>query len=202
MPRQIKEKGKQITKLELARVTDPRQRKENNQKMRKILIFLFVLTSIFTTKAEGYPTRKSKQQYKDLKVYAKVLKQFGKSDLYTIKIEIVNTGSTTISFLEESSSYSWTFVFSAGGIHFVNKTERLYLEKKIPKIPTIKNIEKKISILPHQKHSIKTEVFIHDRKVFLNTNNNLKLIFIFCDANLLYREDVIKIPSNTIIYNW
>lgn len=172
------------------------------KKMRKILISLFTLLCIFTSNAEGYPTRKSKQKYKDLKVYAKVLERSGKMDFYTIQIDIVNTGNSTISFWEKSSSYCWTFDFSAGGVLFVNKTERLYFEKKIPKIPTIKDIDKKVSILPHQKYTIKTQFFINDRKTFLKTNNDLKVIFIFSDANLLFREDVIKISSNTINYKW
>lgn len=170
--------------------------------MKKILIFLFTLFCIFTSNAEGYPTRKSKQKYKDLKVYAKVLERYGESDFYSIQIDIVNTGSSTISFLEKSSSYGWTYAFSAAGILFVNENERLYFEKKIPNIPAITEVEKKISILSHQKHTIKTLFLIKNRERFLKTNNNLRVIFIFSDANLLLMEDMIQIPSDTINYKW
>jgi len=173
-----------------------------DKKMRKILILLFALLSIFTSNAEGFPTRKSKQKYKDLKVYAKVLERDGKSDFYSIQIDIVNTGNSTISFLEESSSYCWTLAFSAAGIIFVNKNERLYFEKKIPNIPTVTEVEKKVSILPHQKYRIKTQFYIRNRKRFLETNQKLRIIFIFSDANLLLHEDMIQILSDTIKYKW
>ena len=120
-----------------------------------------------------------------------------------IQIDIVNTGNSTISFLEKASSYCWTFAFSAAGILFINENERLYFEKKIPDIPSIREVEKKIRILPHQKYTIKTQVFIKDRERFLKTNNNLRVIFMFNDANLQFMEDMKQIIcKDSIEYSW
>ena len=170
--------------------------------MRKTLIFIFALLSILHSNAEGYPTRKSKQKYKDLRVYAKVLERYGKTDFYLAQIDIVNTGNSAVSFWETTSGYSSIFAFTATGIIFINDIERQYIEKKRPNVPAINVINKKVNVLPHQKYTIKTQFYIRNRKRFLETNKNLRIIFIFSDANLLLHEDMIQILSDSINYKW
>jgi len=170
--------------------------------MKKSLIFLIALHSILFSNAEGFPTRKSKQNSKNLKVYAKVLEHYGKSDFYLAQIDIVNLGDSTVSFWETTSCYDGIFAFSSAGILFINENDRLYFEKKIPEIPAIHQINKKVNILPHQKYTIKTQFYIKNRKRFLETNNDLRVIFLLNDANLEFMEDIKQIPSDTINYNW
>jgi hypothetical protein len=171
--------------------------------MKKYATTLISLLCVIYSTAENRPTGKSNPNYKNLKVYAKVLERSGSSDFYSIQIDIVNIGKSTVSFLEEASSYSWTFAFSASGVIFVNETVRMYLEKKIPNIPTVTEVEKKINILPHQKYTIKTQFFIKDRVRFLKTNNNLRVIFLYNDANLQLMTDVKKIVcQDSIVYKW
>jgi len=173
--------------------------------MKKYVIFLFVLFFSFNLNAEGHRSkRRANHNYNNLKVYAKVLDRFGKSDFYLIQIDIVNSGNSTVSFWETTSCYDKIFAFSAAGILFINENDRLYFEKKIPDIPAVYEVNKKVSILPHQKYTIKTQFYIKNRENFLKTNNNLRVFFHFFDANLQLMEDVMfpKVTSDTIDYKW
>lgn len=156
--------------------------------------------------AEGHrSTRRANPNYKYLKVYVKVLERYGKSDCYLAQIDILNTGNSSVSFRETTYGYSWIFGFTAGGIQFINKYERLYYEKKITDIPPIKGVDKKVRILAHATYTIKTEFYIRNRELFLRTNKNLRLEFQFNDANLEFMEDETCpyiISENTIYYNW
>jgi len=121
------------------------------------------------------------------------------------KIEIVNTGNRTVSFWKSTNGYSWIFSFSAEGVKFIDKYERLYYEKKITRLPPQKVAEKKVRILPHDKCVMKIQFYINNRKLFLKTNRNLRVVFLYNDANLGFMEDVSvpKITSeNTLNYKW
>jgi len=174
--------------------------------MKKYLIFLFVLFYILDLNAEGHrSTRKSNPNYKNLKLYVKVLERYGKSDCYLTQIDMVNTGNSTISFREIATGYSWIFGFTAAGIRFVDADKHLYFEKKlIFKLP-IKAIDRIVRILPHNKYVIKTQIFINNRKRFFETNKNLRLEFHFNDANMGFLEDESCpriISENILDYKW
>lgn len=174
--------------------------------MKKYFILLFVLFCIPNLNGEGHRSnRRSNPNYKNLKVYAKVLKQYGKSDCYLAQIDIVNIGNSIVSFRETTYGYSWIFVFTAGGIKFITEDERLYYEKKITEISPKRGVDKKVTILPHTTYTIKTKFYIRNRELFLKTNKNLRVVFLYNDANLGFEEDVTvpKITSeNTIDYKW
>jgi len=171
--------------------------------MKKHIIILTTLFLVFYTNAENISNSHANPNYKNLKVFAKVLERSGVSDFYLLQIDIVNRGDSTIFFWERPSCYDWNFAFSATGILFVNENERLYFEKKIPSIPSIIEIRKKVSISPHQMYTIKTQIYIKDRERFLKTNNNLRVIFIFNDASLQFMEDIKQIAcEDSIKYNW
>jgi len=173
--------------------------------MKKYIIFLFALLCIFNLNAEHISNKKSNPKYKNLKVYAKVLKRYGNTNLYLAQIDIVNTGSSSVSFWEETSDYAWIFSFTAAGISFVNKCGRLYYEKKIAKIPLLKSIQRKVDVLPHSKYIIKTQFYINNKERFLKTNRNLRLTFIYNDANLNFMQDDMRpkiISENVIDYKW
>jgi hypothetical protein len=174
--------------------------------MKKYFIFLFTLFCILNLNAEGHRSnRRSNPNYKNLKVYVKVLERYGKSDCYLAQIDIVNTGNSSVSFRETTYGYSWIFGFSAGGVMFITEDERLYYEKKRTDIPTVKGVEKKVRILAHSTYTIKTKFYIRNRELFLKTNKNLRLEFHFNDANLGFMEDESRpkiISENIIEYKW
>jgi len=133
------------------------------------------------------------------------LEHYGKSDYYLAQIDFVNSGNTPVSFRETTYGYSWIFGFTAGGVRFVNKYERLFFEKKITYIPSTKGVDKKTSISPHAKYIIKTQFYINNKVLFLKTNKNLRVEFHFNDANLGFMEDVTCpriISENVIDYKW
>ena len=174
--------------------------------MKKYFIFLFALFCILNLNAEGHRSnRRSNPNYKNLKVYVKVLERYGKSDCYLAQIDIVNTGNSSVSFRETTYGYTWIFGFTAGGIMFITEDGRLYYEKKLTNIPPRKAIDKKVRILPHAKYTIKTQFYIKNRELFLRTNKNLRLEFYFNDANLGFMEDPMcprVLSENIIDYKW
>jgi len=171
--------------------------------MKKYILLLMTLLYVFYLNAEDISNRHANPNYKSLKVFTKVLERSGESDFYLLQIDIVNIGDSIVSFWEKKSSYSWTFAFTAAGILFINENDRLYFEKKISNIPAISEVYKKVSILPHQKYTIKTLLFIKDRVRFLKTNKNLRVIFIFNDAKLQFMEDMKQITSeDSLKYKW
>jgi hypothetical protein len=174
--------------------------------MKKYFIFLFALFFIFDLKAEGHRSpRKSNPNYKNLKLYVKVLERYGKSDCYLTQIDIVNIGNSSVSFHEIATEYSLIFGFTAAGIRFVDADEHLYFEKKLIFQPPEKAIDRMVRILPHNKYIIKTQIHIKNRKRFLETNKNLRLEFHFNDANLGFKEDEScprVISENIINYRW
>ena len=174
--------------------------------MKKYFLFLFGLFCIFNLNAEGHRSnRRSNPNYKNLEVYVKVLERYGTSECYLAQIDIVNTGNSIVSFRETTYGYTWIFVFTAGGIKFVTEDERLYYEKKIADIPPKKGVDKKVRILSHAKYSIKTQFYIRNRELFLKTNKDLRVVFLYNDANLGFGEDVTVpkiISKNKIDFNW
>jgi hypothetical protein len=171
--------------------------------MKKYIIFIIILFLVFYSKAENISDRHANPNYKNLKVFAKVLERFDESNFYLLQIDILNTGSSTVYFWESTSVYGWIFAFSAVGILFINENERLYFEKKIPNIPAIHEIYKKVSIASQQKYTIKTQFYIYNKEKFLRTNNNFRVIFNFNDANLAFMEDIKQIIcEDSIVYKW
>lgn len=175
--------------------------------MKKIFILVILLTSSLVIYAEGgESSRRANPNYKKLKVYAHVSKHYGKSNYYQLQIEIVNTGSKSVSFWEDTYTYGQIFRFSTGGIMFVSKPERKNALKNIPyKDENILAPYKKVRILPHARYLITGDIFIYGREVFLKNSKNLRLLFHFEDANLAFLEDPTrpKIMSENIIeYNW
>jgi len=175
--------------------------------MRKILILLILITSSLVICAEGGESpKRANPNYKKLKVYAHVLQRYGKSNYYQLQIEIVNTGSKSVSFWEDTNTYQYVFMLSAGGIIFVNNREREYALKNIPyKQKAMLATYRKVSILPHVKYLIKLDICIYNREVFFKSNKNLRLLFHFEDANLAFCEDPTKpkiLSNNVIKYNW
>jgi hypothetical protein len=174
--------------------------------MKKYLIFLFTLFCIFNLKAEGHHSNRiSSPNYKNLKLYVKVLERYGKSDFYLAQIDIVNTGNSTVTFWEPTYGYSWIFVFSAAGVKFKNQDEHQYTNKKITYLQPIKGVNKKIKIFEHTTYKIKAEFYIHNRELFLKTNKNLRVVFLYNDANLGFMEDENRpkiISENTIDFKW
>jgi hypothetical protein len=171
--------------------------------MKKYIMLLSILLYVLYLNAENISNRHANPSYKNIKVFTKVLGRSGDSDFYSLQIDIMNTGDSTISFWETPSSYDWIFAFSAVGILVINENERLYFEKKTPNISTINEIRKKVSISPHQMYTIKTLLYIKNRVRFLKTINNLRLIFIFNDANLQFMEDIKQIIcEDSIVYKW
>jgi len=170
--------------------------------MKKHFIFLFVIFCILDLNAEGpRSTRKSNPNYKNLKLHVKILERYSKSDCYLAQIDIVNTGNSTVSFYENATDYSWIFGFTAAGIRFVHADEHLYFEKKLIFNPPTKVIDKIVRILPHNKYIIRTQIYLQNRKRFLETNKNLRLEFHFNDANFgfLGDESCPKIISENLI---
>ena len=146
--------------------------------MRKIVIFVILLTSSLVIFAEGGESlRKANPNYKRLKVYANVSQRYGKSNYYQLQIEIVNTGSKSLSFWEDTNTYQYVFMLSAGGITFVNNQEREYALKNIPyKQKTMLATYRKVRILPHARYLIKLDICIYNRNVFFKSNKNLRLL--------------------------
>jgi len=174
--------------------------------MKKVIFFIFALFCMFNLSAEGIPSpRKSNPNYKNLKVYAKVLQRYGKSNYYQIQIDIVNTGDKSLSFWQDIAAPNWSFALYAGGVWFVNKHERQCHEKGLT-YKHVQNVDyKKIRIIPHAKYTTKQEFLINNKGTFLNSFKTLRLVFYFNDANLRFMEDEShpKIMSeNTIEYKW
>lgn len=161
---------------------------------------------MFNLSAEGvHSPRKSNPSYKNLKVYAKVLQRYGKSNYYQIQIDIVNTGDRSLSFWQDIAAPNWSFALYAGEVWFVNKKERECHEKGLT-YKLVQNVHyRKIRILPHAKYTTKQELIINNKETFLKSFKTLKLVFYYNDANLRFMEDEShpKIMSeNTIKYNW
>jgi len=114
--------------------------------------------------------------------------QIGSSKFYSIKIEIVNTGNSIVSFWEVVNDFGPTMSISAAGIRFVNINERIGIEKEIDYPPQRLVLRKKY-ILVHEKYIIKTMAYLYSRERFLKTNENPVVIFKYNDANLEFRED-------------
>jgi len=173
--------------------------------MRKYIILLLTLFCFFNLNAENPFNGKSNPNYKNLKVYAKVLEHYEKSDFYLAQIDIVNTGDSTVSFWETTSNYGWMFDFNAAGVFFVNKNLRLSIEKKINDSQPESVVNNKIEIIPHSKYIIKAQFYIFNRDRFLKSNKNLRLVFHFFDSNFEPMEDDMLpsiISENTIDYTW
>jgi len=174
--------------------------------MKKYYIILIVFFCILNLYGEGHRSnRSSNPNYKNLKLYVKVLERYGRSNCYLAQIDIVNSGNTSVSFRETTYGYSWIFGFTAGGVRFVNKYERLFFEKKITYIPPTKGSDKITRISPHAKYIIKTQFYINNKVLFLKTNKNLRVEFHFNDANLGFMEDETCpriISENVIDYKW
>jgi len=174
--------------------------------MKKYFIILFAMFCIHFLNAEGHRSnRKSNPNYKNLKVYVKVLEHYGKSDCYLAQIDIENTGNSFVAFWENSDSYALLLSFSAGGVCFVNKYSYQYYEKYKSDLPPQKVNLRKVGILPHAKYKIKMPFYIYNKRIFLKSNKNLSVAFLFNDANLNFREDESQpwiISENTINYKW
>jgi len=174
--------------------------------MKKYFIIFLVLFFRLNLNAEGPRSdRRANPNYKYLKVYAKVLQPYKTNNAYLAQIEILNTGNSSVSFFEPTSSYVEIFSFTAAGVWFINQNQLLYYEKKIAEVPLQKTTYKKVRILPRGKYVIKTMFYIYNRERFMQTNKNLKLAFYFNDANLQYREDETNpyiLSENTIVYKW
>jgi hypothetical protein len=161
------------------------------------------LFCIFDLYAENHLNGKSNPNYKNLKVYAKVLERSGESDFYLIQIDIVNTGDSTVSFWETTSNYVWIFGFSAFGVVFINQNQRLNIEKKITDSQGQKAVQIKVKIIPHSKYTIKTQFYIFNKEKFLKTKNNFRVVFIYNDADLQLMEDMKQIIcEDSIVYKW
>ena len=174
--------------------------------MKKYFIFLFALFCTLNLSAEGpRSTRKSNPNYKNLKVYVKVLEHYGKSDYYLAQIDIVNMGKSFIAFWENQDDYSFQLSFAAGGVCFVNKYSYQYYEKYKSDLPPQKVNLRKVGILPHAKYKIKMPFYIYNKRIFLKSNKTLRVTFLFNDANLNYMEDesLPRINSENVIdYKW
>ncbi len=175
--------------------------------MKKNFILVILLTSSLVIYAEGgESSRRANPNYKKLKVYAHVSKHYGKSNYYQLQIEIVNTGSKSVSFWEDTNTYQYVFMLSAGGITFVNNREREYALKNIPyKQRPMLATYRKVRILPYARYLIELDICIYNREIFSKSNKNLRLLFHFEDANLAFCEDPTKpkIQSENIIeYKW
>jgi len=175
--------------------------------MKKIIILVILLTSSLVIFAEGgESSRRANPNYKKLKVYAHVSQRYGKSNYYQLQIEIVNTGIKSVSFWEDTNTYQYVFMLSAGGITFVNNRERECALKNITyKQKAMLATYRKVTILPHAKYLIKLDICIYNRKVFFKSNKNLRLLFHFEDANLSFCEDPTKpkiLSDNIIDYKW
>jgi len=174
--------------------------------MKKLFILVILLTSSLVIHAEGGESpRRADPNYKMLKVYAHVSQRYGKSDFYQLKIEIINTGGRSISFWQDTNSYQYVFRLSAGGVRFVNDRDRCFF-KGIPyKNVTTFATFRKIRIVPHASFIQKLDLRVCDREVFLKSNKNLRLLFHFEDANLVFCEDPTKpkiLSENIIDYKW
>jgi len=171
--------------------------------MKKHFIFLFALFCILNLNAEGHRSNRiSNPNYKSLKVYAKILERYGQHGFYKIQIDIINTGKSTVSFWETTSSYGCIFAFSAASVMFVNENERLHIEQNLKAVPEINKPDVKRTIKPKQKYTIVTLIYIRNRPKFMATNKDFKVYFLFNDADLLFLEDTNcpKIISENIIY--
>jgi len=173
--------------------------------MGKFILIFLELLCIFNLNAENPLNGKSNPNYKNLKVYAKVLERCEKSDFYIAKIDIENTGDSAVSFRETTYDYAWIFNFTAYGVFFINEYQRLYYEKKIDHIPELSAVDREVVIFPHTKYTIETMFYIFNRKRFLQTNKNLRLEFHYNDANLGFMVDRMNptiTSQDTIDYKW
>ena len=171
--------------------------------MRKYIILFLILFCIFNLYAENSLKGKSNPNYKNLKVYAKILEHYEKSDFYLAQIDIVNTGDSTVSFWETTSNYVWIFGFSAFGVVFINQNQRLNIEKKITDSQGQKAVQIKVEIIPHSKYTIKTQFYIFNKEKFFKTKNNFRVVFIYNDADLQFMEDMKQIIcEDSIVYKW
>jgi hypothetical protein len=173
--------------------------------MKKYIIFILLFANALVSHAEGHESkRRSNPNYKNLKIYAKVLQRYGKSNYYQMQIDIVNTGNKSVSFWLDVNSYKWSFRFWAGSISFVESREvECYIRGEKYKLYDHETY-KTIRVYPHARYTFKADFVIFDRENFLNSNKNLKLIFLYNDANLYWKEDPTrpKIESNIITYDW
>lgn len=173
--------------------------------MAKYIILTILLINIFILHAEGSESpRRSDPSYKNLKIQAKVIQRYAKSNYYQMQVDIVNTGNKSVSFWEDVNIHIWTFRLWAGGVGLVSKRECECFEKRILYKPYEDEVLRKVRIFPHQKYRLYLYFQIGDREVFLNSNKNLRLIFHFYDANLNWKEDPTrpKIESNILAYKW
>lgn len=173
--------------------------------MKKYIIFLLTFACLLNLHAEFTSNRRSNPNYKDLKVYFKVIEHYEKSNFYLAQIEIQNTGKHSVSFWETTSNYARIFGFTAGGIWFVNQNQQVYNENKRNSITLQRSIDRKVRIMPYGKYVIRARFYIRNRKLFLKTNKNLRVVFLFNDANLGFREDATcpkVLSENTITYKW
>jgi hypothetical protein len=174
--------------------------------MKKYFIFLFALFCTLNLNAEGPRSRrKSNPNYKNLKLYVKLLEHYGKSDFYLAQIDIVNSGKNFIAFWENPDDYSQQLSFSAGGVCFVNKSFYQYYEKYKTYLPGQRVNLRKVGILPHARYRIKMPFYIFNKKSFLKSNKNIRVCLLYSDANLNYFEDESLpniISENTINYKW
>ena len=166
--------------------------------MKIYILLIASIICISTSYADSIYVGKSDPNYKNLKVYAKVLNRIENSNFYLAEIVIENAGGTTLSFWESKSSYVWLFDFTAFGVVFMTQDQL-----NNPQEQSVDDI--KVTISPHTKHVIITQFYVFNRERFLETNGNLKLEFHFFDANLNFNEDQMcpKIVSeNKIEFNW
>ena len=173
--------------------------------MKKYILFLLALLFFSNSNAENTLERRSDPNYKNLRLYVKVLERDGKNDFYLAQIDIENTGDSTVSFWETTSNYAWIFTFTKYGIIFINHNQRLNIEKKITESQPQTAVRTKVEILPHTKYTIKTQFYIFNRKEFLKSNKDLRVELYFNDAKLEFMEDPMcpkVISVNAINYNW
>ena len=175
-------------------------------KMKKYIIFLMLLVFGLSYAEAPESKRRANPDYKYLKLYAKVLKQYGKSNYYQMQLDLINTGPRSVSFWLDVKSYIWTLRFEAVSIRFVDSRERECYLKGIKYKLYDHEIYKTIRVYPHAKYTFKADFRIYDRKNFIDisSNKNLKLIFLYNDANLYWNEDPTrpKIESSIITYDW
>jgi hypothetical protein len=129
--------------------------------MKKNFIFLFAFICTLNLSADGpRSSRKANPNYKNLKLYVKVLERYGKSDFYLAQIDIVNTGKNFVAFWENPDDYSLVLSFFAGGVCFVNKSTYQYYEKYKTNLPPQRENLRKVGILPHARYRIKMPFYI------------------------------------------
>jgi hypothetical protein len=174
-------------------------------KMKKYILFLLLLAVGLSSYAEAPESkRRANPDYKYLKLYAKVLKRYGTSNYYQMQLDLTNTGPRSVSFWLDVDSYNWTLLFRAGGICFVESGERECYLKGIKYKSSTHQEYKTIRVYSHARYRFNADFIIYDRDYFKSINKNLRLIFLYNDANLGWREDPTrpKIESNNITYDW